>query len=1385
MNQASTPPPDQSNDTAPTPSSTGKVPGNGAIHAVGAMLRGLVALFLIVVLLLVLAALTIWVGVRSEVGTQKIWQTATSLSQGHLTGEFVGGTLNKGIRLRNVQFQDKTQRYVIDKIDGGWSLNFSPLKFTVDHLHVGTVDAYIQPTPSEPTVLPQSLTLPLALELHNIQLDKLSLHERDSTTELSNLSLHGDSDGRQHHLVVENLDTPYGKANANANLDGQSPFIITGDVALSGAYEQEKYQLNANVSGNLSALKVLLKGNGDKLSATANIAVTPFAPIPFERIQLSANHINPKLFSEGAPLADLSLQADLVPVSPAATGNADKADNIKADTGKAPDLALLAVSGPLHISNAIPGAIDKDHLPLISADAQVRLDAHTQTLTSLQIKLQENATITGSGHYYTDGKEKNNGAFDFNVANLNLQALHGKLQPSQLRGPISVKLTEKTQEIALDLADNTLSAKIDALIDSKQINIKSAQLAAQAGARPSRLDLTGSLSRDPQMVYAAKGQLRDFDPAVWMKISGASASAKAKSNGAKPINARINMTFDAAGKVSPELQLKLKFGILDSEYNNLPMSGNGTINLIGKRLLPSDAALSIAGNDAQLNGSFGNSNDQLHVKINAPQLERLGFGLSGAVQVDGQVTGTLQRPAVRATYRAEKVIFGEHRVDSLSGDADIQTDLNAKVSAAGNRLQLNLDASGYHGPGVVLNKLNAHLSGTFADHTLKLDSTGTVHEKPMALTLAAQGKLTESVGGYGWQGSVNELKNQGTPNFALEAPLAITASVAASGTKVTLGATRLTIANAVIALKNFSFDNGRLRSAGEINALNINTVLDLVHEFTDKPVAVKSDLVLDSSWDFALAESASGFIQIARRSGDVRSSSGIGGTALGLSELRTRIDFSGTQMQLNAALVAERVGTLNAALQLGLKQQGAILLPVDNSPLSGTIKANVPELKKVGSLFGPQIGMTGSLGLNLKLDGVLSQPKLSGALNGDQLAVTLFDQGIQLRDGSARINVTENVIDLQQLIFHGGDGTISASGRLQLGRANPDLSATIVADHLQLFASPDRQLMLSGQAKVANVNEQLHVDGKFVVNKALFDLPKDSAPTLGDDVVIVSKNDGATRATPLTDKEQMEKAAGKKANGMTPIMNIGVDFGDDFRFRGSGADLRLAGVMNVNSEPYKPLRATGSIRVAEGTYEVFGVKLAIERGLINFQGPINNPNISILAMRRNQDVAAGAEITGYPSTLRVKLVSDPNVSDEEKLSWMMFGHGSDSSAVGQRQAAGAALALLGNYGGKKIASGLGLDEFSIGNSESGLVDTQVVNIGKAITQKINIGYEQGISTAESILKLTWQFSRRWSLTLQGGTINGFDVLYNRRFDKFWRDRKSSENTEDKDGDHSK
>ena len=84
---------------------------------------------------------------------------------------------------------------------------------------------------------------------------------------------------------------------------------------------------------------------------------------------------------------------------------------------------------------------------------------------------------------------------------------------------------------------------------------------------------------------------------------------------------------------------------------------------------------------------------------------------------------------------------------------------------------------------------------------------------------------------------------------------------------------------------------------------------------------------------------------------------------------------------------------------------------------------------------------------------------------------------------------------------------------------------------------------------------------------------------------------------------------------------------------------------------------------------------------------------------------------------------------------------------------------------------MGLDELSFGTSKTGLGNEQVVNLGKNITERLAIGYEQSLAGAASVLKLTYQLSRAWSVVLRGGQVAGLDLSYSRRFDRFGEDSK--------------
>jgi translocation and assembly module TamB len=1282
----------------------------------------------------------------------------------------------------------------IDRLSGRWALTRAPWRFTIVELRAATIEVRLAPSRNNaPLTLPTNLRLPFELDIRSLAVERLRLLNGASATEYDRLRLSGRTDGRHHTLAVSGVDTPYGAVTAQLSLDGARPFALVGDATYAGALADEPVQLAAHLSGTLEALVADVKASGFKLAGHAHLEAEPFGAVPVKRAKLSFVHVNPQTFSPGAPFADLSVEAELAPVA-------------------GPRGGPFIVAGPVSIVNAKPGSLEARLVPLVDAHADVRLDAREQRIENLRAKLIHDAMLSGGGTL-AHGR----GRIALQATGLDLNVVTPYVRPTALDGPIGISLDGATQQFDFDLTDEhaKLGARARVTFDRTRIGLHGARLRVGAG----HVELDGTLARDARKTYDLRAALTDFDPRLLMAsqqqtraAAGASPATAMGSRGASPAGgarrdegqatrppaqttaeasaqtaaqatraalqktqkmhktasaktlslpqARVTGTLTATGTLAPVFATKLRFELGESVYAGFPLTGSGTVQLAGARLLPSDAKFSVAGNEVELRGSFGARGDRLRFHVAAPSLDRLGFGLAGMIVADADLTGSLAHPDATLSYDAKSVVFGANRVGSATGRASIR-------DGATGALELTTDARDVHMSVVDFATFSAHASGTRAKHVFDAAGQGTMRGRPVDLTLAASGGFTETRDGPRWNGVVTRLANRGVPALELQTPLVLTVAREV----VTVDSTRLTLEGAHLDLKSFAYDHGALRSAGSAGNLSLGRLLAMREELTGTPSPVKSDLVFAGDWDFALGRTASGYARIERVSGDLSVDAGRGGLAsLGMSALAARVEASGGQ-RVTATLhaAASRIGTAdaNAVVPLAPDAARAGLLGVAaDAPLSGAAAVDVPSLETTGGLFGPSYLLGGSVALKLALAGTRAKPSISGLLTGDRLSATFVDQGLQLRDGVVHVALSENLVDFQHVEFHGGDGTLRATGKIRLDGAQPDLTAQLVADKLELFAAPDRQLSLSGSATVANGGPAggIEIDGKFKVDHALFDMPDQPAPRLSDDVVIARENSsgGLARGAPPPAQSTMTKPVGAFA----PRATIDIDLGSDFRFRGRDADLGLRGTVTALSAPMKPLRAIGNVRVTEGsTYTSFGRKLTIENGFFTFNGPMANPGINILAIRRNQDVEAGVQVTGTVNAPVVKLVSEPNVPDDEKISWLLFGHGTDQgNNLGQQSTMTTALALLGSATGKRVAKTIGLDEFTVGRSEVGLTDAQVVMLSKAINERLVLGYEQGLQSASNAFKVTINLSRFWSVSGYGGTFQGFDIGYTRRFD---------------------
>jgi translocation and assembly module TamB len=82
---------------------------------------------------------------------------------------------------------------------------------------------------------------------------------------------------------------------------------------------------------------------------------------------------------------------------------------------------------------------------------------------------------------------------------------------------------------------------------------------------------------------------------------------------------------------------------------------------------------------------------------------------------------------------------------------------------------------------------------------------------------------------------------------------------------------------------------------------------------------------------------------------------------------------------------------------------------------------------------------------------------------------------------------------------------------------------------------------------------------------------------------------------------------------------------------------------------------------------------------------------------------------------------------------------------------------------QQLAHAVGLDEIrfapAAGNAQSGLVA-----VGKRIGERIYVTYEQSLSTASNVFRVSYQLTRSWSVRTEAGTAEAVDIFYTLAFD---------------------
>ena len=511
--------------------------------------------------------------------------------------------------------------------------------------------------------------------------------------------------------------------------------------------------------------------------------------------------------------------------------------------------------------------------------------------------------------------------------------------------------------------------------------------------------------------------------------------------------------------------------------------------------------------------------------------------------------------------------------------------------------------------------------------------------------------------------------------------------------------------------------------------------------------------------------------QLARNSGDLGVSDLVQDPtstkqALGLTKALLQVRAEGLHWSADADIAGSRLGEL--AGHWTAEAPSPASLPTAASPLHGNVRAHVEDLNVWGAWLPPGWRLGGELRTELALAGRWGDPKLTGDLTVTGLAIRNALEGVYGHDGEAVIRLTGDQARVERFHLAGGNGTLDVSGSASLG-AVPLAKLQLQARQFQLLGRIDRKIVASGNLALQLSDDAIKVDGKLGIDEGLFDLSKSDAPSLDSDVEVLNA------AAPADDGSNADAAAAVPRTSRTTRLDLAIDLGDHLQLRGRGIDTTLKGALQITS-PNGLLTVRGAVRTAGGQYVAYGQKLDVARGEITFNGPVNDPRLDILATRPNLDITVGVAITGTALAPHVKLVSEPDMSDSDKLSWLMLGRapetvgGADTALL--QQAAMALLAGEGEAPSDQILKRLGLTDFAVGQKTDADTNTKqtVVTLGRQISKRVYLGFEQSVTNVSSHLQLIYRIAQRLTVRAQTGreappgttttsTSSSLDVIY--------------------------
>jgi translocation and assembly module TamB len=1278
------------------------------------------------------------------------------------------------------------------------------LGLSIDDLSVGEVRISTGPAATQPVTLPSRIASPLALALARARIGSLQVDAHPAATMLSLQGLVIDAHPGGAHRIGQLTGHWAGlliDLSARVGTAAPLPLDVQASLAPAAGSTLPPWTARVSLAGDAarSILSARLQGPGTASrpgpAASLNATLRPLAAWPLEQLTLSTRELDLSALHAQAPRTRLAGEALLRMAGRDAPASARVAlTNSAPGSWQQRRLPIAKLTADL---SGNPGRVDR--LELVRAEALLANGSRSAGRVRLQalwegpsLKLQAQLDAVAPGRLDTRAPAMTlSGPLQLQLSGLPSPDPAAAAAPP----PPAVRWTfDLTGQI--DGTPQPVRLSSSGQADQHRLDIERLRATAGGAQADAKLRLSRSGPR-ADWNLATTGSVVDLDPTIWWPGAADAdwrrgphrLSGGWQFDGRLPAAAATLPALERVQRLAGHGRLRLQ----DSQLAGVPLAADITLDQAGADATPGAqvrAELRAGGNLLRLDGRLDPKGDGRNDRWN---LELQAATLSTLAPLFARWPGAQAWAPQRGNFMMTVAAEGRWPVLRSTGTARLSQLQLGPVTLARGRAQWRLDTAGAWSmmAGAELNglelrapaglqraeQLRVDLAGTLADHRVDIRAAAPLLPPPALLKLIGSGggagtraelvargswRARGNDGGR-WQARIERLAlgagGGSEPDTGLASPW-----VQAAGLDATLDfgpgyrlqavradAGRLQLGDA-LALRWDDFDlqlgAGRhdLRLRADIEPFQLAPLLRRVQP----TIAWTGDLRLAASLDLRAGERFEADLVFERRDGDLHINSSEGLVLLGLTDVRLGLTARDGRWALTPLFRGRSLGEVSGSVIVQTTPQSRH--PPDSAALTGTLQARVADI----GIWRPWVPagwrLAGELTLQAGLSGTLGQPRLTGEISGRRISVSNLLQGVSVSDGSLSVRLDGDRARIEQLSLKGGEGTLNITGEAELNR-QPHARLAVEARRFRVIGRVDRNAVLSGGAVLQLAPQRGQLDGRFTIDEGLYDTSRRDAPSLDDDVTVRRPGDAepAVREEPAVRRNF--------------ALKLELNLGERLRVRGRGLDTGLRGELKL-STPGGRLAINGSVRTDQGTYAAYGQKLEIERGIVSFAGPPEEPRLDILALRPNIDMRVGVAVSGTALAPRVRLFSDPDMGETEKLSWLMLGRapdglGRNDTALLQR----AAVALLAGEGTAptdQLMRRLGIDDLGLRQGDSDVRET-VVTLGKQLSRRWYLGYERGVNATTGTWQLTYRVAQRFTLRAQSGLENSLDAIWTWRF----------------------